>query len=134
MYSLDYFGSVVKDGGMQIPPFEDNIDYQAYLAWVAKGNKPTPYKQSEQEEYNQWKAERARAVAKIVVYVDDMGFDGDETSQNRMARCLAALADGESITWTLSDNTVAQVTKSQLLAALRSAGEEQTKLWIKEIE
>ena len=27
-----------------IPTDPDNIDYQDYLAWTKKGNKPTPYK------------------------------------------------------------------------------------------
>ena len=27
-----------------IPADPDNVDYQEYLAWLAKGNAPTPYK------------------------------------------------------------------------------------------
>ena len=75
------------------------------------------------------KAERAEAVAKIVVEVDGMKFDGDEVSQGRMARSAVAMNDEETITWVLHDNTIAQVTKAQLLQALRLAGEEQTRLW-----
>lgn len=80
------------------------------------------------------KAERAEAVASLVVEVDGMLFDGDEIAQERMARTVtAAIATGESMsattTWVLHDNTVAQVTIRQLAAALRLAGEEQTRLW-----
>ena len=61
-------------------------------------------------------------------------FDGDETSQERMSRTItAALATGEDMsattTWVLADNTVAQVSITQLAQALRAAGEQQTKLW-----
>jgi len=77
----------------------------------------------------QAKAERAEAVSKIVVEVDGMKFDGDETSQGRMARSAVAMNDEETITWVLHDNTIAQVSKAQLLQALRLSGEEQTRLW-----
>ena len=42
----------------------------------------------------QAKAERAEYVSKIIVTVDDLAFDGDETSQDRMARSCVALNDG----------------------------------------
>ena len=75
------------------------------------------------------KAERAAYVAELVVTVDDMQFDGDETSQDRMARSIIALNDGETVQWVLADNTIAQVTKEQLRQALRLAGEAQTAIW-----
>lgn len=81
------------------------------------------------------KGERAEAVSKIVVEVDGMKFDGDETAQNRIGRVIAAaLLMGVDInttkqTWVLADNTVAQPTIKQLAQALKLAGEEQTKLW-----
>lgn len=75
------------------------------------------------------KQERAEAVEKIVVEVDGMKFDGDEVSQGRMARSAVAMNDEETITWVLHDNTIAQVSKVQLLQALRLSGEEQTRLW-----
>lgn len=86
------------------------------------------------EELAQAKAERAAAVNRITVTVDGMTFDGDETSQERMARTItAAVATGEDMsattTWVLADNTVAQVSIKQLAKALRLAGEKQTELW-----
>jgi hypothetical protein len=58
-----------------------------------------------------------------------MKFDGDETSQDRMARSIVALNDGETVQWVLADNTIAQVTKEQLRQALRMSGEAQTAIW-----
>lgn len=86
------------------------------------------------EELAQAKAERADAVSKITITVDGMVFDGDETSQERMSRTItAAVATGEDMnattTWVLADNTVAQVSITQLAQALRAAGEQQTQLW-----
>lgn len=86
------------------------------------------------EELTAAKAERADAVRKITVTVDDMTFDGDETSQERMSRTItAAVATGEDMRattpWVLADNTVAQVSIKQLAQALRAAGEQQTALW-----
>lgn len=76
------------------------------------------------------KAKRALIVASIIVEVDGMKFDGDETSQDRMARSVVALNDDtETVQWVLADNTVAQVTRVQLKQALRLAGEAQTAIW-----
>lgn len=82
------------------------------------------------EEMIKAKSERADYVSKIVVEVDGMKFDGDETSQDRMARSVVALNDDtETVQWVLADNTIAQVTRVQLKQALRLAGEAQTSIW-----
>ena len=75
------------------------------------------------------KAEREQYVSKIIVEVDGMLFDGDETSQDRMARSVVALDLGEKVQWVLADNTIAHVTRAQLREALRKAGEAQTAIW-----
>lgn len=87
----------------------------------------------------QAKAERAEAVSAITVEVDGMVFDGDETSQERMARTVAiATANGMPMTtettWVLADNAVAQVTLQQLAQACLLAGQKQTELWTKPYE
>lgn len=87
------------------------------------------------QELAQAKAERAEAVSKIIVTVDGMAFDGDEESQTRMGRTIAAaVALGvdlsvEKRTWVLADNSIAGVTIAQLAEALRLAGDAQTALW-----
>ena len=77
----------------------------------------------------QAKAEREEYVSKIVVEVDGMLFDGDEVSQDRMARSIIALDLGEKVQWVLADNSVAQVSRQQLREALRKAGTAQTAIW-----
>lgn len=83
-----------------------------------------------QADYEAWKAERQLRVNSITVEVDGMEFDGDELSQNRMARAVAG-ADlmTDTTEWTLADNTVAMVSVQTLKAACRLAGEEQTRIW-----
>lgn len=82
------------------------------------------------QELAQAKAERADAVSKIIVEVDGMKFDGDEESQQRVARSIIALEDGETMPWVLYDNTIAEVTKEQLKQVLRLAGQKQSELWV----
>ena len=44
MYSIDFIGNITRDSdGATIPIDANNIDYQAYLAWIAAGNTPQPY-------------------------------------------------------------------------------------------
>lgn len=86
-----------------------------------------------QAEHDQFRRQRAKAVANIKVEVDGLLFDGDEISQSRMARAVTiSTSDTNTILWVLADNTPAQVTAAQLRKALRLAGEEQARLWIPE--
>lgn len=100
--------------------------------WYIVGKAPT-YTEEEifQQRLIKAKEERADYVSKIIVIVDGLPFDGDETSQDRMARSIVALNDGETVQWVLANNTPTQVTKEQLRTALRLAGEEQTAIWAK---
>lgn len=72
---------------------------------------------------------RAKMVAQIVVEVDGIPLDGDEQSQERMARALLALNEGESTVWACADNVPRPVSREQFRQALRLAGEEQARLW-----
>jgi len=88
-----------------------------------------PGKKAEIDRSN-FKRARAEAVNAIVVTVGDKQFDGDELSQTRMARALVGMLPGETILWTMADNSTAMVTREELTEALRLAGAEQTRLWI----
>lgn len=77
-----------------------------------------------------FKARRAEAVQSITVTTQAGNtFDGDEESQTRMARAILALPDGATVPWVLADNSIVQVTASELREALALAGAEQSRLW-----
>ena len=77
-----------------------------------------------------WKRERQAAVDAITVTVDGMVFDGNEASQNRMARVIASADDMEQTAeWTLANNGVATVSMAQLKRVLALATELQTAIW-----
>lgn len=43
MYALTATDIIKRSDGAFIPPDPENVDYRAYLAWIAAGNTPTPY-------------------------------------------------------------------------------------------
>lgn len=67
--------------------------------------------------------------ALIVTTSTGRKFDGDETSQNRMARAISSMDEGETVMWILADNTVALIGRGELKEALRMAGSEMTQIW-----
>lgn len=79
------------------------------------------------------KSARALAVAAITVTTaSGKTFDGDEASQDRMARAILALqaAGATSTLWVLADNTPTTVTAAELGAALALAGAAQSAIWV----
>lgn len=80
-------------------------------------------------ERERFKSARDARVAAIKVVVDGMEFDGDERSQERMARTLAGMFENDEITWILADNSRVSVTKTQLREALRLAVLSQASIW-----
>lgn len=102
-------------------------------------NPPEPKREPTKEELAKRalakaKAERAAAVEALTVEVDGYVFDADEVSQQRVARSIVALQEGETMPWVLYDNTIVQVNKSQLMQVLRLAGQKQCELWVKPYE
>lgn len=127
----------LDDGREMFAGVEGSTWMHAELNEWLKDNTPEPWKteqeliQYEQEQArNEFKKDRETNVASIKVTVDNMVFDGDETSQARMAKAIVSMEDNETTLWVLADNTQIQATKAQLKQALRLAGEEQTRLWI----
>lgn len=81
-----------------------------------------------------FKQQRIEAVARIqVTTASGRVFDGDETSQGRMARAILGLQaqpEGATVQWVLSDNTAVDVGAAELQEALTLAGLRQTELWL----
>ena len=81
-----------------------------------------------------WKLERDKAVGAIkVTTTTGNTFDGDETSQARMARKIAVLqaaGPGSTAEWVLADNSVATLGAQELQEALALASAEQDRLWL----
>lgn len=80
-------------------------------------------------------AKQARQVAVENITVTTSAgntFDGDETSQTRMARAILVLSSGavSTVTWVLADNTVIQATAAELTEALAKAGAAQAAMWV----
>ena len=75
---------------------------------------------------------RSQRIQNLRVVVDGLSFDGDETSQQRMAlRAQRMRANGQStVRWVLADNTKADVTAEQLEQAVDLALQAQSKLWL----
>ncbi|OCR88880.1 hypothetical protein CFT12S00416_05505 [Campylobacter fetus subsp. testudinum] len=95
------------------------------------------------KEYELWKVSRANAVENIEVTLNnckpygtdesdnEVIFQGDETSQNRIARALsvASSASLTSTLWTAKNNKVYELKIEQLAQILLKAGQAQTALW-----
>ena len=78
-----------------------------------------------------WKTQRAAVVAAITVTTAAGNtFDGDETSQTRMARAITALPAGGTIPWVLADNSAIEASADELREALALSGAEQSRLWV----
>lgn len=109
----------------------DAAEYETLIATVEAGIVP-PSPPTYEERIAATKAERAAAVEQITVTTaSGKTFDGDETSQGRMARAVTALDPGQTTLWILADNTPdLAVTREELREALRLAGQAQTAVWI----
>jgi hypothetical protein len=89
-----------------------------------------------QKEYEQalriWKQQRQEAVDSIIVEHKGKKFQGDEVSQDRIARAILSLSDGDVINWVALDNTEVELTKADLQTILTQAREQQSLIWNKD--
>lgn len=79
--------------------------------------------------YNQWKAERQSKVDNIEVELNGVVYQGDETSQTRIARAVSVMEDTDTTMWVAKDNSVNELSKADLKYILREAGIKQTLIW-----
>lgn len=89
------------------------------------------YRASRKEKKDRRNQNLQALVVTVMRGTQPLRFDGDETSQQRMAlRAQRMRANGQStVRWVLADNTEADVTVEQLEQALDLALQEQGKLW-----
>jgi hypothetical protein len=77
------------------------------------------------------KEHRDSEVSKILVTTSTgKVFDGDEKSQDRMARVVAVGSAGMSTKWIMADNSPQTVTWEEIREALLLAGQAQTNVWV----
>lgn len=94
---------------------------------------PATQEELAEQARNEFKSSRQLAVDSIVVTTSaGRDFNGDEISQNRMARAILAMqaANVESTIWVLADNSPVSVTVAELAQALALAGSAQSALWV----
>ena len=126
------------NGTMSVPNSAENRHYQAIQEWIAEGNTPEP--EFTQEELDVKSVQEAKALkdknraaamnALTVTTSSGKEFDGDEISQSRMARAVSFSQPLDTTQWILADNSVATVTREELIEAGLLAGQAQTALWI----
>ena len=100
-------------------------------AYVIVGIPEPTQEELEAQALAQAKQERAEEVEALTVEVEGMIFDADETSQARMSVAASSMTDDELNVWVLHDNSIVQVTKSQLMQACRLARIAQSAVWTK---
>ena len=122
------------DGNMSVPNAIGNRHYQEVQDWIALGNTPEPeFTQAElnQQALVQAKQTKVTQVSNITVTTTSgKTFDGDETAQGRMARAVSFSKPLDTTQWILADNTVATVTREELVEAGLLAGQAMTAIWV----
>ena len=75
------------------------------------------------------KLSKQNIVENIEVTYNDVVYQGDEKSQDRMSRAIVGMDDDDTIEWTTKDNSKVTLLRSDLKQILRLACIEQTKAW-----
>lgn len=122
---------------MHVPNSPGNMDYWGIQEWINKGGIVEPEftleelaEKQYQEELAAWKQQRQIAVDNIEATYNGVVYQGDEVSQTRMSRAIAALPDDvTTIDWVAKDNSVQQWNKGDLQAILLDAGMQQSAIW-----
>ena len=106
-----------------------SIEAEEYKQWLSEGNIPEPEFTDEEliaREQAKLKQAKEQALTQIVVEVEDMSFDGNETARLNMISAIQAselLGQTESL-WKLADNMVQTVTTAEIKQALALAIQE----------
>lgn len=82
------------------------------------------------QKLQEWKTNRTELVQNIEITYNEVIYQGDEKSQDRMSRAINGLQDTDTIQWVAKDNSVHDLLKEDLISILSLAGNEQSRLWI----
>ena len=82
--------------------------------------------------YNEqnYKIIRQNIVDNIEVIYNEIIYQGDEKSQDRMSRAVVGMDDYDTIEWKAKDNSKVVLLRSELKQILKLSGIEQTKVWL----
>ncbi|WP_440055492.1 DUF4376 domain-containing protein [Pseudoalteromonas sp. T1lg65] len=116
----------------QTQPAKREYDDQAFVTYEYPATEAHSDAQIAKVKRERFKQARNQLLAAQTVVVDELTFDADELSQQRMARALLVMDEQQTIPWILANNDVAEITKTQLFSACKLAAEQQTALWIGE--
>lgn len=113
-YSVLFNGEIPKGSGTLFYDngtlfFVENLDLE-YIKMYLKNN-------------------RQNIVENIEVTYNNVVYQGDEKSQDRLSRAIVGMDDDDTIEWTAKDNSKVVLLRSDLKQILRLAGIEQTKVW-----
>lgn len=76
------------------------------------------------------KNQRQVLIDNIEVTYNNIIYQCDEISQDRMSRAINGMPDTETILWKAKDNSIQTLTKEDLRIILYKAGQEQTRILI----
>lgn len=111
-----------------LPQFIDGVWRQA---WVVRALSVEELAARDAQALAAAKAARTALVAAIkVTTAAGNTFDGDEDSQNRMARAIAGMTDTDELPWILANNTPIMATQAELREALRLSGLAMAAIWM----
>lgn len=123
MYRLNQNSVIRLADGAYIPFADGNRDYEEYKQWLSEGNTPeAEFTEEELQAKKQAVLKQAKSVAlmNMVVEVDGMTFDGNDSARLNMVSAIqsAELLESTESPWKLADNSVQTVTFEQLKLAL----------------
>ena len=140
MYQIPALAGGVVVEGVTVPDGAEPGDYiySGGVLTLTKSAAELAARQAEKTAQARATAKAARAVLVEAITVTTAAgntFDGDETSQTRMARAIIALnaqpqTPVPTVSWVLANNTVIQATAAELTEALARAGAAQAAVWV----
>lgn len=139
MYTLYAKSGIIKrdsDGKQVMPSMNPNNpndqDLVEYYEWVRAGGVPKQdLRNPDAILIADAKSTRSLILEGLVVTTSSgRSYDGDLESQTRIATSIASMSSNELTPWVLSDDTVAQVSREELLEALRIMRKKTTSIWI----